>query len=323
MPAEIDSMMYTGETPWHRLGTKLDNPATAEEAITAAGLDWDTQLQPVYTAPDRSVKVKDRYVVCRTDRLDQKDGGQLGLVGKNYTPLSNREAFGFLDPVVGEGAAIYHTAGSLRGGRRVWMLAKLPGHIRVVGDDLVDKFLLLSSSHDGTSSVRIGYTPIRVVCQNTLNLALRGMGGVSIRHGKEVADKVKQAHKLLGLVSETFDEAGTIMQQMAATPIASEQQLRDFYLRVLPAPKEVDEQDRLKHQQKIERWTELYEAGDGNQMPGVRNTLWAGYNTITQWADRDSYTSRNKEPLNTMWFGEAERIKRNAFDVARELVESA
>lgn len=323
MPAEIDSIMYTGETPWHRLGTKLDSPATAEEAIAAAGLDWETQLQPIYTGPDRTIKINDRYAVCRTDRLDEKDGGQLGLVGKNYTPLSNRDAFGFLDPVVGEGAAIYHTAGSLRGGRRVWMLAKLPGHIRVAGDDLVEKFVLLSTSHDGTSSVRIGYTPIRVVCQNTLNLALRGMGGVRIRHGKEVADKVKQAHKLLGLVSETFDTAGTIMQRMAATRIDSQRQLKDYFLQVLPAPKEVEESERLKHQQKIERWTELFEAGDGNQMHAVRHTLWAGYNAITQWADRESYTSRNKEPLNTMWFGGAERIKRQAFDVAGQLVDSA
>ncbi|MFN3166129.1 MAG: DUF932 domain-containing protein [Phycisphaeraceae bacterium] len=317
MPHNLDTMMYAGEAPWHHLGTQLDNPATAAEAIVAAGLDWETQKQPVYTGVNRDIRLKDRYVVCRTDRLDQKDGGQLGLVGKNYTPLSNRDAFGFLDPVVGEGAAIYHTAGSLRGGRRVWMLAKLPGHIRVKGDDLVDKYVLLSTSHDGTSSVRIGYTPVRVVCQNTLNLALRGMGGVSIRHGKEVADKIKQAHKLLGLMSGTFDTAGALMQQMAETPVDS-MQLRDYYLRVLPAPKEVDEQERLKHQQKIERWTELFEAGEGNQMPGVRHTLWTGYNAITQWADRESYTSRNREPLNTMWFGQADRIKRRAFEVATE-----
>lgn len=170
--------------------------------------------------------------------------------------------------------------------------------------------------------MRIGYTPIRVVCQNTLNLALRGMGGVRIRHGREVADKVKQAHKLLGLVSETFDTAGTVMQQMAATSVDSEQ-LKAYFLRVLPAPREVGEQDRLKHQQKIDRWTELFETGDGNQMHGVRHTLWAGYNAITQWADRESYTSRNHEPLNTMWFGEAERVKRAAFDVASRFAEAA
>jgi hypothetical protein len=120
MPAEIDSMMYVGETPWHRLGTRLDNPATAEEAMRAAGLGWEVQLQPLYTGPERMVKVRDRYAVCRTDRLDQADGGQLGVVGRDFTPLQNREAFSFLDPVVGDGGAIYHTAGSLRGGRRVW-----------------------------------------------------------------------------------------------------------------------------------------------------------------------------------------------------------
>jgi len=156
MPAEIDTMMYVNEVPWHRLGKRLENPATATEAIDAAGLGWDVQLQPLYTGPDRAVKVKDRFAVCRIDRLDHADGGQLGIVGRDYTPLQNREAFNFLDPLVGENAAIYHTAGSLRDGRRVWMLAKLPGEIRVIGDDIAEKYLLLSNSHDGGSSVRIG-----------------------------------------------------------------------------------------------------------------------------------------------------------------------
>src|SRR5687768_8669677 len=113
MPANIDSMAYAGEVPWHRLGTRLDNPATAKDAIVAAGLDWEVQKQRLYTGPERDIRVRDKYVVCRTDRLAQPDGGQLGIVGADYQPLQNEEAFSFLDPVVGEGAAVYHTMGSL------------------------------------------------------------------------------------------------------------------------------------------------------------------------------------------------------------------
>lgn len=317
MPAEIDSMMYVNEVPWHRLGTKLDRPATAEEAMNAASLSWEVQLQPIYTGPERTVKVKDRFAVCRTDRLDQTDGGQLGIVGRDYTPLQNREAFSFLDPLVGEQAAIYHTAGSLRGGRRVWMLAKLPGEIRVIGDDITEKYVLLSNSHDGTAAVRIGLTPIRVVCMNTLNLALRSMGGLTVRHHANVVEQVQQAHNLLGFVNSGFDRAAEIMQQMARTPVTTDR-LRTYFEQVIPIPDD-DEVAKSKVLQRHNRLAELFETGIGQDLPGVRGTVWAGYNAVTQFVDRESYTARNREPLNTIWFGEGERIKRLAFDKAAEL----
>jgi len=320
MPHEVETMMYTGTVPWHGLGTRLDNPATAQEAIIAAGLDWEVQREPIYTGVNRDVKIKDRFAICRTDRLDQNDGGQLAVVGRDYTPLQNREAFGFLDPVVGEGGAVYHTAGSLRSGRRIWMLAKLPGHIRVVGDDIAEKFVLLSNAHDGTAAVRIGLTPIRVVCQNTLNLALSGMRGLSIHHNPDVAKRVQDAHRLLGLVNESMTKAELIMQKMAATP-ATRDHLGDYFEQVLSVPADSEDQ-RERVQQKHGRWAELFETGDGNQMTGVRGTLWAAYNAVTQWVDRESFTKRNKEPLNTVWFGEGSRLKQRAFNVAQLMVTS-
>lgn len=317
MPHEIDSMMYVQEVPWHRLGKRLENPATAEEAITAAGMDWEVQLQPLYTGPDRTVKVKDRFAVCRTDRLDQPDGGQLGVVGRGYTALQNREAFSFLDPLVGEDAAIYHTAGSLRSGRRVWMLAKLPGEIRVVGDDITEKYILLSNSHDGSSAVRIGLTPIRVVCQNTLNLALSNLRGLSIRHHSQVVQRVQQAHELLGAVNTSFALAGTIMQKLAQTPIITEQLKR--YVQLISPEIPGDEAATVKAQAVQNRLCDLFETGIGVDLPGVRGTAWQAYNAVTQFVDRESYTARNKEPLNSMWFGDGVRMKHHAFDLAAEL----
>ncbi|MEX2673773.1 MAG: DUF932 domain-containing protein [Phycisphaeraceae bacterium] len=274
--------------------------------------------QPIYTGVSRDVKIKDRHAICRTDRLGDRDGGQLAVVGRDYTPLQNREAFGFLDPVVGEGGAVYHTAGALRGGRRIWMLAKLPGVIRVVGDDIAEKFILLSNAHDGTAAVRIGLTPIRVVCMNTLNVALRGMSGVSIRHNPDVADRVKDAHQLLGLVNTAMDHAGTAMQEMAQASMTSNR-LATYFEQVMPTPAEDDPQYERVNQHHA-RLAELFETGDGNQLPGARGTLWAAYNAVTQWTDRESYTGRNKEPLNTIWFGNGERLKRRAFSVAATLV---
>ncbi len=277
-------------------------------------MGWDVQLQPIYTGPDRTVKVKDRFAVCRTDRLDQADGGQLGVVGRDYVALQNREAFSFLDPVIGEGAAVYHTAGSLRGGRRVWLLAKLPGIIKVIGEDITEKYVLLSNSHDGTSAVRIGLTPIRVVCQNTLNLALSGMGGVSIRHHGDVVRRVRDAHQLLGMVNESFDQVGSMMQQMARTEIKSDR-LREYFEQILPTPKDEGPQKAKVHD-RHNRLVELFETGIGQDLPGVGGTVWAGLNAVTQFVDRESYTARNREPLNSIWFGEGERIKRLAFETA-------
>lgn len=318
MPANVESMMYAGAVPWHRQGTRLDNPATASEAMTSAGLDWDVQKQPLYTGPSRDILIKDRHVVCRMDRLDQPDGGQLGVVGRDYQPLQNREAFGFLDPVVGEGEAIYHTAGAIRKGRQVWMLAKLPGIIRVAGDDITEKYVLLSNSHDGSSAVRIGLTPIRVVCQNTLNLALRHMDGLVIRHDADVAARVRAAHRLLGFINTQLEVAGTQMQRMAATPMAGTR-LRDYFEGVLPMS-EVTEQNRLIVGNRHNRWSELFSVGEGNSMPGVRGSLFAAYNAITQWVDRESYTPRHKEPLRSIWFGQGARLKQQAFAVAERIL---
>ncbi len=141
------AMMYTGESPWHRLGTKLDNPATAEEAIIAAGLDYDVMLADLQTTG--GLAVPHRKAVIRSDNYSV-----LGVVGNNYLPIQNKECFTFLDSVVADGALRYHTAGALGKGERIWLLAKLPDQIRIKNsEDVTDKYLLLSNSHDGTSSL--------------------------------------------------------------------------------------------------------------------------------------------------------------------------
>ena len=161
------AMAYFGEVPWHRLGTKLDNPATAEEAIQAAGLGYDVELTRLVTVND--IPGPDRRAVVRQDTNQV-----LGVVGTTYKPVQNRQCFGFMDAIVSEGAVQYHTAGALGKGERVWMLAKLPDEIRVKNsDDITEKYLLLSNSHDGSSSLRVHFTPIRVVCANTLAVAER------------------------------------------------------------------------------------------------------------------------------------------------------
>ena len=209
MPANLattdskPAMMYAGEVPWHRLGTRLDSPATAREAIVASGLDYRVAIKPLVTL--EGTDVPQRKAVVRHDT-----GDVLGVVGNSYVPVQNHQAFGFLDAVVADEGLRYHTAGALGKGERIWMLARLPGSIRVGNsDDLVDKFLLLSNTHDGTTALRVFFTPIRVVCQNTLNLAERNAGqqGIAIMHvsrrSKPASDRRVMSGHLPGAIRPT------------------------------------------------------------------------------------------------------------------------
>ena len=167
------AMMYTGEVPWHRLGTRLDEPATAHEAIEAAGLGYEVELTRLVTVND--IPVPDKLAVVRED-----SHAILGVVGNTYRPVQNRECFGFLDAVVADESLRYHTAGALGKGERVWMLAKLPDDIRVKNsDDITEKYLLLSNTaiyQTLRESVRRDLAPSQSIPPIHLHRHLRTVG---------------------------------------------------------------------------------------------------------------------------------------------------
>ena len=163
MAANVESMFSTREKPWHGLGTIVAEAPTSKEALELAGLDWKVIQRKVYTEGGRQIPG------CRVNIRD-RDGKILGVVGDRYRVVQNEEAFAFTDALLGEGVR-YETAGSLSSGKRVWMLARLEG--RMMTDERIDPYLVFTNSHDGTGAIRVAITPIRVVCQNTLNFALR------------------------------------------------------------------------------------------------------------------------------------------------------
>jgi phage/plasmid-like protein (TIGR03299 family) len=354
MAHEIDestgraACMTVGTPGWHRLGVTVSEAQKSAEAIVLAGQDWTVEKWPLQTyglAGDGSplvIDVPDQYATVRTDT-----GAVLGVVGGQYRVFQNREAFDFMDELVGEKLAMYETAGSLRGGRRVWMLAKIPRQLRVSGtDDVIEPYVLLANSHDGSMALRMVPTSVRVVCQNTLNLALgrAGSTGVTIRHLDSLEDRVQEARENLGVILERVEHFQEEVDALAATSL-SDAQAKTYFSEVfdLPAPGRLldrmldSQEDRGRfmkelleaHAERTERQkaadARLLEAlmegfhGETNCLPGIEGSAWAALNAVTDYADHEGRGAGTDSRLNSAWFGEANALKQRAFTAALQL----
>jgi len=200
MAHEIESLFYTRTTPWHGLGVRVAETLTSEKALEKSGLDWLVGQQPIYTArgqliPNYKANVRD------------KDNSILGVVSDRYQIVQNHEAFSFTDALLGEGVK-FETAGSLQGGRRIWLLAKLPEKY-IINGERVEPYLVFSNSHDGSAAITVAMTPIRVVCSNTLNLALRqAKRAWSSKHIGNIQGKLHEAQETLELAHGYMAELG-------------------------------------------------------------------------------------------------------------------
>lgn len=314
------AMMYVGEVPWHALGTKLPAPATAREAIQAAHLDYDVTLAALATIG--GIAVPNRKAVVRTDTDDV-----LGVVGNSYVPVQNRQAFAFLDAIVADGSLRYHTAGALRKGEKVWLLAKLPGQIRVrFSDDVSEKYLLLSNSHDGSSALRVFFTSIRCVCANTLAMADReGRGdGIAVRHQGDLTSKIRQAREVLGIAARYFDDLENQFD-LLARHYPSYAQVSGYFKALYPDP---EEGNPARSQNVRDELLRLFENGKGQDIPEIKLTSWAMFNALTEYVDHHRPTRAKSEfdraanRLDSSWFGSGARLKERAFRLAIEAASS-
>ena len=326
MPAEItntngrDEMFYTGKPPWHGLGTKLEGPATAAEAIAAASLDWTVEMVPVYL--DGGVEIPGKKAVVRGDT-----GLVMNVMSDRYTPLQNVDAFAFFDAVVGAGEAIYHTAGSLQGGRKVWALAKLPGDIKVTGDDVLEKYILLANSHDGSLAVTMQLTAVRVVCANTMSVALGSGQKFRALHTPNVISKANEAREFLGLTEVYFENLMAGVNRLVETKM-NKAKVDEMVFKVfgLDETKAIAEQHFLPRHA-AETVKELFHTGIGNDLKGVKGTAWAAYNAVTEYIDhvrpqgvrldtaRSTAGELGSKRLESAWFGNGAKIKQSAWDI--------
>ena len=313
------SMFYCGEKPWHGLGTELEKPATSKEAIQAAKLDWTVEKQQLYLPNQEPAHNTFATIKAGNNKI-------LGIVGSSYTPLQNAEAFEFFDSIVGEGKAIYHTAGALLEGKVVWILAKLPGEIRVTDDDITEKYLLLSNSHDGSSAVQIKFTPIRVVCNNTLTLAFADQQYLSVYHQRDIKARLNDVPKILNIVNKKYseiEESFKALLTIQMTDITIKKYLED----VFPDPK--NRKDPKLYEYEIAKaksnreWAKyFFENGVGNNLSGVKGSLWAVYNGVTELVDHKITKQSQDRKLNTIWFGDGAVVKGKAYKSALEMLEA-
>ena len=319
MSHEFETGFFYDEPAWHGLGKTLKEPATAAVALKQAGLDWPVDKREgfVKTAPDKYIQVPDVFHTVR-----RTDNQILGTVGKLYTPLQNADAFAFFDSIVDRKEAIYHTAGSLRGGRRVWILAQLPSDIKLGGKDFVNKYLLLTNSHDGSSQVEAGVTPIRVVCMNTLSMALSNLQARHrIKHTISMDDRLKEAAKVMGFARETYDALGDLYLRMTKVSVVDKKKLKGYLDAVFPIytgsdEKKANYEKNLKEKQ-VNRVAQLMETGKGAQLPTAKGTLWGAYNAVVELYD---YGQRSKNRLENVWYGGGARAKELALSAAVKLL---
>lgn len=317
MAHEIEKIMYVGEVPWHKLGVPFTEPPTLEQAIVAAGLNWNVKTEPLFTENKEVVEA----MVTRRD----SDNSILGVVGPNYEPLQNSTAFNFFTPFIESKEAGIECAGSLRQGKKVFILAKINRDPLVIkGNDIVDKYMLLSNSHDGTLSVRVGFTPIRVVCANTLAMAHNNDASklIRIKHTKNVEVNLKLVQDVMNVANQTFEATAEQYRLLANksingadlekyVKIVFNQSAKKFSLTPVT---EVDNGKRV-----LNNIIPLFEKGRGNDMTEIKGTLWAAYNAVTEYVQYERGKNLDTR-LDSTWFGTGAQLNKKALTTALQMV---
>ena len=239
MPANVETMFYVRVAPWHGLGTCVEEALNSQEALEKSGLNWTVKQQSIMT--DNSI------IPGYKANVRQSDGKILGVVTDRYKVVQNHEAFAFTDALLGEGVK-YETAGSLSDGKKIWLLAKLPDKYIIEGEQ-IDPYLVFSSSHDGSGSIKVCMTPIRVVCQNTLNLALSSAKRVwSTIHVGDLAAKMDEAHNTLLLAEKYMGRLGTEVSRLSKIKLP-DSKVMEYIELLLP----MDEQPTDLHRKNVTR----------------------------------------------------------------------
>lgn len=288
---EVETMFSARETPWHGLGVVTPDALSAQEAIVAAGLDWNVVKEQ---AERHGKLVPGKFWTIR-----EKDDKVLGIVGPDWKPLQNVEGFAFSDGLL-DGGASFETAGSLRGGRVVFMTVKLPGEVLVAGDDAHEMYLLFRMGHDGKMSINAEIVMIRVVCMNTLSIAIRGAKRRwTINHTSKMEGKLQQAREALELSWKFADAFEEEVDNLLNVTVTDEMLVRLLQDNLPQRPKTDDVISTIK----------MLSHESNTIQDKFKGTGWGALNAVTEYFDHGRGTRSKEASFFTTFDGEGARIR--------------
>lgn len=309
MAHNIGQMFYYGDRPWHELGNRLDHPADLKEALKAGGLDWEVKKVPIVPKGEPRSDISHRVALVRKDRRPGQPGRVVGVVHPDFHPLQNRQGAQVFDALIGQGRPIYHTGGYLKNGEVVWLLAKLPNEIKVRDKDVLQPYLLFSNSHDGSLAIDIRLTMIRVVCENTLSMALgKNAAGNAFRRAHDgrydlLREEAKQFFNFSIAQCKAAQELFVRLSHVKCEQAAFE----TFLKRLLPDPtKPATASSNMTVQRAWEtRMESVRVARDEVQevhtrgissrnIPPGEDSWWGALNSVTAWVDHVQKTENDR-----------------------------
>jgi phage/plasmid-like protein (TIGR03299 family) len=309
------SFAARGEKAWHGLGQYVSEAMTSEQAIELGGLNYTVEKRPLY-APGwegTMVEAEGHYGNVRTDTNEI-----LGIVKGRYRIVQNKDAFGFFDTIIDRGEAIFETAGALGKGERIFVTAKLPEDMLVRGER-VEKYIMLTNSHDGTSTIIAGFTPIRVVCNNTLTAALKKLDNkVSISHTASAESRLKEASRVMGIASKYMDEVNMTFESMTTRKL-SDLEMKYFIETVMKNSIKEDKSDKEASTRMKNLVDQVYSFAISHPTQTTEaayRTLWGAYNGISGYYNFLKDYKNADQKMKDMNYGYANDKIAKAFDQA-------
>lgn len=301
----VAQMAYAGELPWHGLGSQVSDDISTDGMMEAAGLDWSVTKQPMYYMDDLGEMGE---VPGKSALVRSSDNKVMDIVGQDWNPVQNAEAFEFFREFVDSGDMKMHTAGSLKGGKMVWALAKVNDGFTIKtaqGEDSVESYLLFSNPHQYGKSIDVRFTPIRVVCNNTLTLSLNQNVDQYVRMGHQRPFNAEDAMATLGMAHqklETYKEAAEYLCQKSYTS----EQMVDYFNQVFPSASSRDS-NKSREAQEVMHTQAGANLGEG--------TFWQLFNTVTYMTDH-TLGRNNDTRLQSSWYGQNQNVKKKALELA-------
>ncbi len=318
----LDNPIYHAKPAWHGAGTVVENAPTSRECLEIAKMDWAVGKEPACT--QSGLVVPGYYWTIRADLPEDDVQRVLGLVKERYEVIQNVEAFTLADEIVGQGNARYEAAGSLRNGKVIWLLAKLPDQMKVQ-DDTIEKFLLVTSAHDGTRAMQILFTPVRVVCMNTLTMALREVTGqVVIRHMGDTKAQIKMAKNVLKQANTYFTGTIDVFERLAQEKL-NDRFIQAYLAALIPDPKKANSKSaRGRVDKQRESIFDLFirpRRGDGQE--AINGTAYGLYQATTDWLDHTWSDRKSSKPekeqaerrLDRLVFQGGSKMRQRSFDL--------